>query len=233
MPRKARMFLPDVPCHVICRGNNRDACFYTDDDYLFYLECLKDACHKHHVAVHAYVLMTNHVHLLMTPMDEMDIPQVMQSIGRRYVQYINKTYRRSGTLWEGRYKASVVDAENYLLACYRYIELNPVNASMVEHPVDYRWSSYGVNAGLRPRRQLVAHEVYQRLGLDDVARHHAYRELFSMSLDKTIVHDIERASTFSMPLGGSRFREQVETALNRKLGYSGRGRPTKGMAKCE
>jgi len=233
MPRKTRMFLPDVPCHVISRGHNRDACFYTDEDYLFYLECLKDACHKHHVAVHAYVLMTNHVHLLLTPVSEAAIPSVMQSIGRRYVQYINKAYRRSGTLWEGRYKASLVDAENYLLACYRYIELNPVNASMVEHPADYRWSSYGVNAGLRPRRQLVAHEVYQRLGLDDVARHHAYCELFSIGLDKAIVHDIERASTFSMPLGDSRFKEQVETALNRKLGYSGRGRPVKHQSKCE
>lgn len=227
MPRKARMFLPDVPCHIISRGNNRDACFYSDDDYLFYLECLSHACNKHRVSVHAYVLMTNHVHLLLTPTSESGIPNVMQSIGRRYVQYINKTYQRSGTLWEGRYKASLVDAEDYLLACYRYIELNPVRASIVIHPGDYRWSSYGVNAGIRSRKALVAHEVYQRLGLDEKSRYYAYRELFSIGMDKTLLHDIQRASTFSMPLGNSRFQEQIEKALSRKIGYARRGRPIK------
>ncbi|MEZ5528349.1 MAG: transposase [Porticoccaceae bacterium] len=225
MPRKARMFLPDVPCHVITRGNNRDACFYADDDYLFHLECLSDACHKHRVAVHAYVLMTNHVHLLLTPRGDEGVLKVMQSIGRRYVQYINRTYRRSGTLWEGRYKASLVDAENYLMACYRYIELNPVRASMVSHPGDYRWSSYGVNAGLRLRKRLEPQEVYLRLGPDEKSRCYAYRELFSIGLDKSQLHEIQRASAFSMPLGNSRFQEQIERALNRKLGHAKRGRP--------
>jgi putative transposase len=140
MPRKPRHFLANVPCHIISRGNNHNVCFFADDDYLFYLECLNDACLKYAVSVHAYVLMTNHVHLLMTPSELISIPKVMQSVGRRYVQYINKTYRRTGTLWEGRYKASIIDAEAYLLACYRYIELNPVRASMVEHPIDYPWS---------------------------------------------------------------------------------------------
>jgi putative transposase len=131
MPRKARIYVAGVPCHVIQRGNNRSACFYADEDYLFYLDVLADACRRHKVALHAYVLMTNHAHFLMSPQDETGIPLVMQSLGRRYVQYINKTYRRSGTLWEGRYKASLVDVENYLLACYRYIEMNPVSAAMV------------------------------------------------------------------------------------------------------
>ena len=225
MPRKSRMFLPGVPCHVVSRGNNRDACFFADDDYLFYLECLNEACHKYKAVVHAYVLMTNHVHLLMSPVDEAGVSKVLQSVGRRYVQYINKTYRRSGTLWEGRYKASLVDAENYLLACYRYIELNPVRANMVTHPVEYRWSSYGVNAGVRPRRSLTPHDVYLRLGLDEEGRCHAYRELFSVDLDKSMIHDIQRAATFSMPLGNSRFQEQVEAALGRKLGQAKRGRP--------
>ena len=156
MPRKSRMYLPTIPCHVVSRGNNRDACFYADEDYLFYLECLGDACDKYAVALHAYVLMTNHVHLLLTPRDELGISRVMQSVGRRYVQYINYTYRRSGTLWEGRHKASLIDADRYLLACYRYIELNPVRANMVVDPADYRWSSYRVNAGLQPRRRLIA-----------------------------------------------------------------------------
>ena len=227
MPRKARMFLAGVPCHVISRGNNRDACFFAEDDYLFYLACLSDACDKYNVSVHAYVLMTNHVHLLLTPAASDGIPAVMQSVGRRYVQYINKTYRRTGTLWEGRYKASLVDVEDYLLACYRYIELNPVRACMVEHPADYRWSSYAVNAGLKSRGKLLAHDVFQRLGDNSESRSHAYRELFSTELEKGMIHDIQRASTFSTPLGSSRFREQVERALGRNLGYAKRGRPVK------
>lgn len=117
------------------------------------LECLNDACIKYGAAVHAYVLMTNHVHLLITPSTTSAIPKVMQSVGRRYVQYINKTYHRSGTLWEGRYKASIVDAEDYLLACYRYIELNPIRVNMVVQPIEYRWSSYAVNCGFKPRKK--------------------------------------------------------------------------------
>lgn len=107
------------------------------------------------------------------------------------------------------------------------IELNPVRASMVTHPGGYRWSSHGVNAGMRPRKALVAHEAYQRLGLNDESRYHGYRELFSIGLDKTLLHDIQRATTFSMPLGNTRFLEQIEKALNRRLGYARRGRPVK------
>jgi len=129
MPRKPRMYIGGLPCHVIQRGNNRDACFYSDQDYQFYLYQLGEVCRRYSVQLHAYVLMTNHSHLLMTPKDEWGISRVMQSLGRCYVQYINKTYRRTGTLWEGRHKSSLVDADRYLLACYRYIELNPVRAA--------------------------------------------------------------------------------------------------------
>ena len=115
MPRKLRMFQANIPCHIISRGNNRNACFYTHQDYLFYLDCLNDACTKYSASVHAYELMTNHVLLLITPSTKDSIPQVMQSIGRRYVHYINKTYQRAGTIWEGRYKASLIEAEPYLL----------------------------------------------------------------------------------------------------------------------
>jgi putative transposase len=172
-----------------------------------------------------WFVMTNHVHLLMTPSEPMSIPKVMQSVGRRYVQYINKTYRRTGTLWEGRYKASIVDAENYLLACYRYIELNPVRASMVEHPIDYPWSSYRVNAGKKLRRKLVMHDIYRRLGTDDSSRYYAYRELFSVDLHKNIIHDIQRSIGFSMPLGNAFFIKQIEQALACQLGYAKLGRP--------
>ena len=225
MPRKTRMYLPFVPCHITSRGNNRDACFYAEQDYQFYLDCLNNACTRYGVALHAYVLMTNHVHLLMTPQTQTGISRVMQSIGRRYVQYINMTYRRSGTLWEGRHKACLVDAEGYLLACYRYIELNPVRASMVLHPAEYQWSSYKINAGYHPRHQLTPHDVYISLGKDEKSRCAAYRQLFAIDIDPGQMETIRRASTFSMPLGNHRFQQQIQAATGKKLGYSKLGRP--------
>ncbi len=227
MPRKLRMFQANMPCHVISRGNNRNVCFYDHTDYLFYLECLSDACIKYSGSLHAYVLMTNHVHLLITPSTKDSIPQIMQSIGRRYVQYINKTYRRTGTLWEGRYKASLIDAEQYLLACYKYIELNPVRASMVNHPGEYPWSSYAVNSGLKGRKQLTMHDVYKRLGVDHNSRCCAYKELFLTDISPELINKIQQASTFSMPLGNHKFKQQIEQALKRKLGRAKLGRPPK------
>ncbi len=126
MPRKLRMYIPEMPCHIIQRGNNREASFFAEQDYQFYIECLSDACHRYGVSLHAYVLMTNHVHLLMTPETRDSISLTMQSMGRRYVQYINKEYRRTGTLWESRHKSSLVDEDNYLLTLMRYIEINRV-----------------------------------------------------------------------------------------------------------
>lgn len=163
MPRKPRMYLPDVPCHVIQRGNNREASFFTVRDYQFYLECLHDASQRYGVLIHAYVLMTNHVHLLVTPIKKHSISSVMQSIGRRYVQYINQTYRRTGTLWEGRHKASLVDEENYLLTCMRYIELNTVRANLVSQPSEYRWSSYRCNASTEENKLIFRHSTYESL----------------------------------------------------------------------
>jgi putative transposase len=225
MPGKPRMYLPDIPCHVIQRGNNRQASFYAEQDYLFYLECLEDACRRYRVAVHAYVLMTNHVHLLMTPVEEEGISRVMQSVGRRYVQYINYEYRRSGTLWEGRHKSSVVDAEHYLFSCYRYIEMNPVRANMVTHPDEYQWSSYRMNAGAKSLTFIEPHPLYMALGSDRKTRTAAYRELFIGQLDKDEINAIRKAATFSMPLGDNRFKAQVEAALSRQVGYAKRGRP--------
>ena len=160
MTRLPRIALPSIPQHVIQRGNNRQPCFYADDDYHFYLECLGEAARKYHVSIHAYVLMTNHVHLLLTPAAMTGVSQVMQTLGRRYVRYINHTYRRSGTLWEGRYHASLVQADHYLLTCYRYIELNPVRAGMTDDPAGYRWSSYRCNALGQPDKLIEPHEYY-------------------------------------------------------------------------
>lgn len=142
MPRRARLRVAGLPLHLIQRGNNRSACFYADEDYTLYLHHLGELARKFRCAVHAYVLMTNHVHLLLSPVREDGPSLLMKHLGQRYVQYINKTYRRSGTLWEGRFRSSIVQERGYLLRCYRYIELNPVRAGMVRHPRDYRWSSY-------------------------------------------------------------------------------------------
>ena len=218
MPRKPRHYLAGMPCHIVQRGNNRSVCFFSEDDYHAYLEYLHDACQRYAVELHAYVLMTNHTHLLMTPQCREGISRVMQSLGRRYVQSINHRYGRSGTLWEGRHKSSLVQADGYLLSCYRYIELNPVRARMVAHPVDYRWSSYRANAHGLIDKGLTAHALYKALGKSAESRQHAYRALFEDALDRDTVRAIRNSAQFSMPLGSSRFREEIEEALKRKLG---------------
>ena len=136
MARLPRFVLPGQPQHIIQRGNNRGVIFVADEDYQFFLEKLGDLSVKHGCQLHAYVLMSNHVHLLMTPIEANSISKLMQSLGRYYVQYFNKKYMRTGTLWEGRYKATLLDSETYLLTCYRYIELNPVRAGIAGHPAD-------------------------------------------------------------------------------------------------
>lgn len=225
MPRKQRTYLPGIPSHVVQRGNNREATFFAEMDYRFYLECLGDALARHRVSLHAYVLMTNHVHLLMTPTAADGISRVMQSIGRRYVQYINLTYRRTGTLWEGRHKASLVNAEDYLLKCHRYIELNPVAAAMVNAPGDYRWSSYAHHALGKTVPEIEDHALYLALGTTAQSRQQAYRELFRTALDAEDIHAIRTSTQYGTPLGSKRFSDQIETALGRTFGQARRGRP--------
>ena len=147
MARLPRYIIPGQPQHIIQRGNNRQAIFASDEDYPFIRDALVDASVKHDLVIHAYDWMTNHIHLLATPGAVDSISKVFQSVGRKYVQYFNFNYKRSGTLWEGRYRATVVDSERYLLTVMRYIELNPVRADMVAHPRDHPWSSYAYNAG--------------------------------------------------------------------------------------
>jgi len=225
MPRKPRMYLPGIPCHIIQRGNNRDATFYAQPDYQFYLACLDDAVRRYKLAIHAYVLMTNHVHILATPEHKESISLVMQSVGRRYVQYINKEYRRTGTLWEGRHKACLVNADEYLMTCSRYIELNPVAASMAPHPGDYRWSSFRCNASGKNDPLVTRHDLYKHLGSTSEERQESYLHLFDHAVDPEDIKRIKSATEFSMPLGNTRFKEQIELALNRKIGHAHRGRP--------
>lgn len=227
MPRKPRYYLPDIPCHIIQRGNNRQASFFADDDYHFYLHCLTKSAKRYQCAIHAYVLMANHVHLLMTPTTAEGISRVMQSVGRRYVQYINHTYKRTGTLWEGRHKASLIQSSQYLLTCYRYIELNPVRAGMVDHPGDYEWSSYRTNSEGAANPLITAHPDYLLLGATVAARQDAYCGLFKAHIGNNELKDIRRAINHDVPLGNERFKEEVEMMLGRRIQDNNRGRPRK------
>ena len=226
MARKPRYTLPGIPQHVMQRGHNREPCFYSEEDYQRYLEDLQEAAIRNQVAVHAYVLMTNHVHLLATPGQEHSITHMMQDIGRKYVRYINKTYKRSGSLWEGRFKAGLVDSEAYLLTCMRYIEMNPVRAAMVTHPGEYRWSSYSVNAQETKDSLLIqAHPIYKQLGNDKTSRQYSYRELFKNYIDKNELHEIREALNQELVLGRDDFKDKIEQMTNRQTRAGQSGRP--------
>lgn len=230
MTRLPRLFLPGQPLHVIQRGNNRSTIFIADADYRFYLRCLKEASDKENLTVHAFALMRNHVHLLLTPTTESSLPKTMQSIGRRYVQYFNHTYGRTGTLWEGRYKSTLIDSERYLLTCMRYIELNPVRAAMVEHPGDYFWSSYRVNAHGMPDELTTPHPLYMSLGRTADERQKAYRELFSQEITIADMDGIRNATNKGWVLGNRRFSIKFETLTTRQAIPRTRGRPKKREA---
>jgi len=230
MPRRPRFQLTGVPQHLIQRGNNRQACFFAKNDYLYYLNALQIACDKYGVRVHTYVLMTNHVHILATPDREYALSAMMQSIGRRYVRYINKKYRRTGTLWEGRFKSSLIQSEHYLLTCYRYIELNPVRAGMVEHAGEYRWSGFRANGQGFTDPVLSPHEEYLRLGITQADRQTAYRALFQHQVGTDAMNDIRAALNHELVVGTSRFKDQVEAMTKRpvRMGKPGRPRGTTG-----
>ena len=189
----------------------------------FIWEKLGAACEKHECDLHAYVLMTNHVHLLITPHTEQGLTKVMQMLGRYYVQYFNYTYDRSGTLWEGRYKATLLDSEQYLLACMRYIELNSVRAEMVEHPRDYPWSSYHYNALGEEDLLLTPHVLYQKLGSTNKKRQAAYRALFRHRLAERTLEELREATNKAWVLGNDRFKTKIEAQLNRPVSPKVRG----------
>jgi putative transposase len=223
MARQPRFVLVGQPQHVIQRGNNRSVIFVADDDYQKYMEILSEVCERFECDVHAYVLMTNHVHLLMTPQREDGISKVMQSLGRKYVQYFNYQYRRSGTLWEGRYKSTLSDSERYLLTCYRYIELNPVRANMVEHPSQYPWSSYGANARGKESTLVEPHDLYLRLGTTQETRQQTYRELFKLHIREATLMGIREATNKAWVLGNDRFKQEIEAMTTRQVSPKARG----------
>jgi len=229
MPRPTRLDLTGIPQHITQRGNNRQACFFAKSDYELYLSLLTEACHKHECNIHAYVLMTNHVHLLITPNISMGVSLVIRDLGRDYVSQINRSYQRTGTMWEGRFKSSLVDGEAYCLECYRYIELNPVRAGMVKHPSDYQWSSFNTNALGAPSTLITPHESWQSLGHQNKTRLLNYQRLFDKPLEQHELDKIRRGLNKGLPTGNSRFKRQIETALSIKLGNGKRGRPKKAI----
>ena len=227
MPRRPRVSLPGVPLHLIQRGNNRQACFFADEDYSFYLDHLAEQATRQGCQVHAYCLMTNHVHLLVTPQDAGGAGALMKAVGQYYVQYVNRTYRRSGTLWEGRYRSCVLQDDVYFLVCSRYIEMNPVRAGMVPNPADYRWSSYRANAHGEANPALTPHEIYLALGHQGDDRLKAYRELFRPQLELGMLEQIRAATNGNYALGDERFAAQVAEVLGRRVTRGKPGRPRK------
>ena len=225
MPRRPRIHLPGVPIHLVQRGHNRDACFFAEEDFQVYRDWLADALIKTGCQLHAYVFMTNHVHLLLTPPSSESVPQLVIALGRRYVQYINKTYRRTGTLWDSRYKSSLVHADDYFLLCQRYIELNPVRATMVGDPANYRWSSYQANGLGQHDSLLTPHELYLALDAHESERWMAYRALFRSELEAEAISDIRPALTQCQPLGKEWFLDTIENMTGQRREVRPRGRP--------
>ncbi len=216
MARQPRFGLPGFPQHVIQRGNNRQAIFCDTGDYRHFLDCLASSATRHAVEIHAYVLMTNHVHLLLTPSSVDGVGKVMQSVGRQYVRYFNDCYQRTGSLWEGRYRATMIDSRHYLLACMRYIELNPCRAGMVTHPSQYSWSSYRRN-GCGIEDSLVSpHGEYLMLGAADESRRSAYRALFETAVAHRTMDEIRDATNKAWVLGNARFCAAVEAQMARR-----------------
>ena len=204
MPRTARFIVPGVTVHVVQRGHDRHDCFFDESDYRAYLGYLSEFAVRFRCAVHAYCLMTNHVHLLVTPRAEDSCAWMMKNVGQQHVQRINSRRRRTGTLWESRFYSCPVSSERYVLACYRYIELNPVRAGMVVRPEEYPWSSYGGNSRGDPNGVLTAHDAYMAIAQETQSRAAAYRALCDESLDTEVLDQIRKATRGGYAVGAAR-----------------------------
>lgn len=227
MARLPRLIIPTQPHHVIQRGNNGQPVFQDTADYLAFLGWLRTAARNYKVAIHAYVLMPNHVHLLVTPSDADGLGHMMQWIGRYYVPYFNQKYGRSGTLWNGRYKTSVVDADQFFLQCSRYIEFNPVRAGLAAGAGDYPWSSYAHHAGLQVDALITDHPQYWALGNTPFQREAAYIALGETALTAAQVDTINRAVLKGWPLGSDQYKLALEHKMKRQVLPAKRGRPFK------
>ena len=230
MARLPRLNLPNVPQHIVQRGNNRQVTFVEPEDYVVYLEKLKYYAKEYEVKIHAFVLMTNHVHLLATPTTSNGVSKLMQSLGRYYVRYFNQTYKRTGTLWEGRFKSTLIDSDNYFLIVSRYIELNPVRAGMVAHPAEYTWSSYQHNGAGKVIELITEHDLYARLGTNPENRQAHYRALFERDIPPYTLEEIKTATDKMWVLGNDKFKQQVEELSGRRASPLAKGGDRKSEA---
>lgn len=225
MARLPRLTVPGYPHHIIQRGNNRQPICLTSGDYETFLATLAETARKFSVAVHSYVLMTNHVHLLATPEGSDGIPGMMQSLGRSYVRHFNGRHGRTGTLWEGRYKSTVIQAERYLLACMAYIDLNPVRAGMVGNPADYPWSSHGYYIGRRADRLVTPHPLYWQLGNTPFSRDAAYAELVNGGIDAGTQRALTDSAFSGWALGETDYVAHLQRLTERRVSKGRAGRP--------
>lgn len=230
MPRAKRLDLPGIAQHVVQRGNNREACFFRRNDRLRYLQVLEMAAGQFGCSIHAFVLMTNHVHLLVTPCEKGAVGRMMQSVGRAYVRSVNNATGRTGTLWEGRYKSCLVEGEEYLLACHRYIDLNPVRAGIVPDPGDYEWSSYQAHALGIGNPVLTPHKSYLALGETAGHRRAEYRRLVESGIDHARLEEIRLMTRRQRVFASDAFRCHVEDATGQKAGIGKPGRPRKSTS---
>ena len=231
MARKPRFYLQNIPAHVMQRGHNREAIFFKEVDYLEYLKILKKVADQFECQIHAYVLMTNHVHFLLTPTQSNCISLFFKHLNHRYVNYINKTYQRSGTLWGGRHKGCIIDSSAYFLRCMQYIELNPVRAKMVSHPNDYLWSSYKANALGVFSAILTPHKEYLSLSQQRKTRLEKYSQLLDSQITIEQLNQLKNNLYSGTPLGDARFKAMIEKRLNCSVGLEKRGRPKKNQEK--
>lgn len=228
MPRYRRLFIRDVPLHVVQRGHDRSPVFLCEQDYQYYLENIRDAREILDIEVFAYCLMTNHVHLLLMPTERVeDVSAFMRILAGRQTRYLNSRERRSGTLWEGRFKSSLIDSETYLMACYRYVELNPVKARMVTVPENYPWSSYRQNAGLVDDTWVNQHPVFSSLGDTPASRSSAYRKLVRTGISDGDESLIRRALRRNQVTGDESFRASIADMTGREVSSKPPGRPPK------
>ena len=226
MSRYRRLFLPDMPLHVVQRGHDRQPVFVQSADYRYYLDNLREAKDALSIQVNAYCLMTNHVHLIVTPQGETEnISKLMRLLAARQTRYVNKLESRTGTLWEGRFKASLIDTTTYLLACCRYVDLNPVRAAMVASPDEYCWSSYRSHVGISDDQLLDPCSAYRELGKSDAERTKAYRAFVAMDSHESELATLRTALQRNQPTGSRRFCDEIGQRIGRRISTHGPGRP--------
>lgn len=223
MARLPRFDIPGYAQHVIQRGINRSRVFFRRQDYHYYLSCLRDLASGSGIDIHAYALLPNHVHLLVTPRRKEALSRVMQTLGCRYVRYVNRRYRRTGTLWDGRFRSTVVDGGEYFLTCQRYIELNPVRMGLVRQPGGHPYSSFRHYADGEPDDLITPHPAFLALADTPERRRRAYRELFARPLDPDIVKELLRGTNQGWAVGGDKFKKEVETVARRRAAPKPRG----------